>query len=156
PAGFGYNNFTSSGSIHDYNMFSTTPTANVPDSVPGNPYTVGQITNVVGATFVVAIDVNTTAAQGETLQFFQVWDTTTMTVLYQYNGPTNIGHIANNGNGFGDWQLGTISLAGLPSTDGILFHAGWTNATDGGESFFLVSSTASAVPEPGTWAMMIL
>ena len=35
PAGFGFNNFTSSGAISSYNMFSTTPTANVADGVQG-------------------------------------------------------------------------------------------------------------------------
>src|SRR6187402_3621356 len=43
PAGFGYNNFTSSGAINDYNMYSTTPTAVVPDGTQGTPYTVGQL-----------------------------------------------------------------------------------------------------------------
>src|SRR5215510_4865346 len=74
PAGFGFNNFFSSGSISSYNMFSTTPTAQVPDSTPGTPYTVGQLTSQVGNFFNVAIDVNTTSAAGETLQLFQVID----------------------------------------------------------------------------------
>src|SRR5262245_4406410 len=43
PAGFGFNNFTSSGAISSYNMYSTTPTATVPDGVQGTPYTVGQL-----------------------------------------------------------------------------------------------------------------
>src|SRR6266566_2437630 len=61
PASMGFNNFTSSGSISSYNMFSTTPTATVADGVQGTPYTVGQLTGALGATsFVVAIDVNTT------------------------------------------------------------------------------------------------
>src|SRR5258705_1826904 len=58
PAGFGFNNFTSSGAISSYNMFSTTPTATVPDGVQGTPYTVSQ----VPANFVLAIDVNTTGS----------------------------------------------------------------------------------------------
>src|SRR5262244_1473151 len=48
PAGFGFNNFTSSGAISSYNMYSTTPTANVPDGVQGTPYTVAQLTGAVG------------------------------------------------------------------------------------------------------------
>jgi len=70
PAGFGFNNFTSSGAISSYNMFSTTPTANVPDGVQGTPYTVAQLTGAVGTSFNIAIDVNTTNAAGETLQLF--------------------------------------------------------------------------------------
>ena len=66
-------------------------------------------------------------------------------VLYNYVGPTNIGNINNNGNGFADFTLNTVSLAGLASTSQILFHAVWNNASDGAESFFLVST----LPVPG-------
>src|SRR5215469_15102035 len=72
PAGFGYNNFTESGAISSYNMYSTTPTANVADGVPGTPYTVSQLLAAVGSSFNIAIDVNTTNAAGETLQLFEV------------------------------------------------------------------------------------
>jgi PEP-CTERM motif-containing protein len=153
PDGFGYNNFKQTGNIFDYNMWSTTPTAQVDDGVQGTPYTVSQL-NALGSSFVVAIDVNT-ATGGETLQLFEVWDTTTNTLLYNYVGPTNIATGINNGNGWGDWTLGNISFAGLASTDGILFHASWTGATDGAESFFLVPTTP-AIPEPETYAMMLV
>ena len=73
PAGFGFNNFTASGAISSYNMYSTTPTANVADGVQGTPYTVAQLNAATNnRPFVVAIDVNTTAAAGETLQLFEV------------------------------------------------------------------------------------
>src|SRR5438034_5465166 len=73
PAGFGFNNFTSSGAISSYNMYSTTPTATVADGVQGTPYTVAQLNAATNnRPFVVAIDVNTTAAAGETLQLFEV------------------------------------------------------------------------------------
>ena len=153
PAGFGFNNFTSSGAISSYNMYSTTPTATVADSVLGTPYTVAQLTSFVGSSFDVAIDVNTTGAKSESLTLFEVL--VNGSVLYNYVGPTNIGNISNNGNGFGDWTLGTISLAGLQSTDQVLFHATWTGAVDGAESFFLVNGVP-AVPEPETYAMMLV
>src|SRR5262245_1007530 len=128
PAGFGFNNFTSSGSIDSYNMFSTTPTANVADGVKGNPYTVAQLTALGSTSFKIAIDVNTTQAAGETLQLFEVLQCTTAactttSVLYNFIGPANIGNVNNNGNGFADWTLDTVNLAGHPSTDLILFHA---------------------------------
>lgn len=151
PAGFGFNNFTSSGAISTYNMYSTTPTATVPDGVMGTPYTVSQITGQVGTSFMVAIDVNTTQEAGETLDLFEVLDMTTSTRLYHYTGPTAIGNILANGNGFGDWTLGTINLSGVASTDQILFHAQWHGASDGAESFFLVSAP---VPEPQTYGML--
>ena len=153
PAGFGYNNFTQTGNITSYDMWSTTPTAQVDDGVQGNPYTVSQLTAIGGNSFVVAIDVNTTREAGETLQLFEVWNTTDNVLLYNYVGPTNIAGIANNGNGYGDWTLGNISLAGQDATDGILFHAIWTGASDGAESFFIVGTPA--IPEPETYAMML-
>src|SRR5215472_1048476 len=72
PAGFGFNNFTQSGAISSYNMFSTTPTATVADGVQGTPYTGAQLNAVAPLGFNVAIDVNSTQAAGETLQLFQV------------------------------------------------------------------------------------
>ena len=158
PDGFGYNNFTSTGNISSYNMWSTTPTATVADGVQGTPYTVAQLTalSLTGSTeFQVAIDVNTTQEAGETLQLFEVWNVTPVVdvLLAYYTGPTNIGSILNNGNGYGDWTLGTISLAGLAPTDQILFHAVWSGASDGAESFFLLPT--NPVPEPETYAMML-
>ena len=117
-------------------MFSTTPTANVADGVQGTPYTVAQLTGAVGTAFNVAIDVNTTGAAGETLQLFEV--IVNGAVAYNYVGPTVIGDVANNGNGFGDWTLGTVNLAGFAPTATVLFHAVWNNAIDGAELFFLV------------------
>jgi hypothetical protein len=157
PAGFGYNNFTESGSINSYNMYSTTPTATVADGVQGTPYTVGQLQGPLGVEsgpFDVAIDVNTTGAMSETLQLFEVIDLDKPVgsqVIYNYVGPTLIGNVNNNGNGFADWTLGKIDLVGLglPATDHILFHAVWDNAVDGGESFFLVKH----VPEPLTLSL---
>jgi hypothetical protein len=159
PANFGFNNFTSSGNIDSYNMYSTTPTANVADGVKGTPYTVAQLTSLGSTSFVIAIDVNTTQAAGETLQLFEVLQCTTAactttTVLYNFVGPANIGNVNNNGNGFGDYSLSTVSLAGLAPTDLILFHAVWNNASDGAESFFLVPTAAPPVPEPLTLVLL--
>jgi hypothetical protein len=134
PAGFGFNNFTSAGNISAFNMFSTTPTANVADGVQGNPYTGAQLDAVAPLGFVVAIDVNTTNEAGETLQLFQV--IVNGVVRDSFIGPAPIGNIANNGNGFGDWSLGVI--APFAVTDQVLFHAVWNGASDGGESFFIV------------------
>jgi hypothetical protein len=159
PGGFGFNNFTSSGAISSYDMFSTTPTANVADGVKGLPYTVAQLTALGSTSFNIAIDVNTTSAAGETLQLFQVLQCTTVactttSVLYDYVGPTVIGGVNNNGNGFADWTLNTVNLAGHASTDLILFHAVWNNASDGAESFFLLPQAPQTVPEPDTIALL--
>ena len=156
PAGFGYNNFTSSGAINSFNMYSTSvssqPPATVADGVQGTPYTVAQLTALGSNSFVVAIDVNTTGAASETLNLFEV--IVNGSVLYNYVGPTVIGGINNNGNGYADWTLGIVSLAGLNPTDQVLFHANWSNAVDGAESFFLVPQ--NPIPEPETYAMMLV
>jgi PEP-CTERM motif-containing protein len=157
PASMGFNNFTSSGAISSFNMFSTTPTATVADGVQGTPYTVAQLTGALGTnSFTIAIDVNTTAAASENLTLFQVIDTTTNTVLDSTAAGLNlnIGSVSSNGNGFADWQSNLISLAGLNPTDGILFHAVWNNAVDGAESFFLIPGSSAAVPEPGTLLLL--
>jgi len=146
PAGFGYNNYTQGGNISSYNMYSTTPTGQVDDGVQGTPYTVAQLVGAGLTSFVIGIDVNTTGAAGETLQLFEV--IINGAVAYNYVGPTLIGAINNNGNGFADWTLGTVSLANLSPNATVLFHAQWNNASDGGEHFFLVPTSTPTVPEP--------
>ena len=153
PATMGFNNYTQSGAISSYNMYSTTPTATVADGVQGTPYTVAQLTGALGSnSFVVAIDVNTTGAAGETLQLFEV--IINGVVAYDYIGPTDIGDVNNNGNGFADWTLGTVSLAGLAPGSTVLFHAVWNNASDGAESFFLVP-TQTPIPEASTMQLTL-
>lgn len=146
PAGFGFNNFVSGGNISAFNAFSTTPTAALPDGIQGTPYTVAQIEGAVGSSFDVAIDINTTNANSETLQLFEV--IVNGAVAYNYVGPTALAPVANNGNGFGDWSLGTIDLSSFLATDTVLFHAVWNGAVDGAESFFLVSAGGITPPPP--------
>lgn len=145
PSGFGFNNFTSGGNISAFDAFSTTPTATLSDGVQGTPYTVAQIEAVVGNTFDVAIDINTTNANSETLELFEV--IINGAVAYNYVGPTALAPVANNGNGFGDWSLGTIDLSGFADTDTVLFHAVWNGAVDGAESYFLVSAGSTPPPK---------
>lgn len=156
PAGFGFNNFVSGGNISSFNAFSTTPTGTLADGVQGTPYTVSQIIGAVGSSsFNIAIDVNTTNANSETLQLFEV--IINGAVAYNYIGPTALAPVDNNGNGFGDWSLNTVSLAGLSANSTVLFHAVWTGAVDGAESFFLVSTNAPPpvkAPEPITLGLL--
>jgi len=160
PDNFSYNLFSPNNSP-SYDRWSTAefdqngkPGIDVPESTQGLGYNALALAIAAGGiSFGVAIDVNT-ADRTERLLNFEVWDDTTNTRLYHYTGPTLIGNIANNGNGFGDFLLSTINLvnAGVTATDLISFHASWDNATDGTESFFLVNGTGgtqfSLVPAP--------
>jgi hypothetical protein len=140
PAGFGYNNFKATGGDGSYNLYSTTPTAELGDGVVGNPYTVQQLVNAGGSIFDVAIDVDTTSAKSETLQFFEVLINGVQ--QFVYNTPTNIANgINNQGNGYADWLLKTVNLSTFAATDTVLFHATWSGAVDGPESFFLTNFT---------------
>ena len=150
----GYNNFTQAGNITSFNMFSTTPTATVADGVQGTPYTVGQLAALGSTSFIVAIDVNTTGAAGETLTLFEV--IINGVVAYNFVGSLNIGNVANNGNGFGDYFTSVISLAGLPSNATVLFHAVWSGASDGAESFFIIPTTPEGNPIPEPASLLLL
>jgi hypothetical protein len=145
----GYNLFSpNSGATFD--RWSTTPTADLGNGVVGTPYNALSLAiHAGGVTFDVAFDVNTTSAESERLDLFQVWNATQNVLLYQYTGPTVVGDIANNGNGYGDWLIGSITLTGTGTlaTDGILFRAVWANAVDGGESFFIVNGRGGTGPE---------
>jgi hypothetical protein len=140
PAGFDFTNFTQSGADPDYDEVSPT-------------YTAGQLAGFGFTSFNVAIDVNTTNAAAETLQLFEV--IVGGVPLYTFTGPSVIGGVSNNGNGFADWTLRTVDLSGVASGASVVFHAVWDNASDGGESFFLISTAPPAqVPEPGTAALL--
>ena len=159
PAFFGYNNYDQTANA--INAYSTTPTAELADGVQGTPYNGA----LFFAPFLIALDVNTTHDAGETLVLFQI--IVNGIVAYDYVGPTNVGDIGNNGNGYADWTLGVpggIDLTALGVNDTVLFHAVMTGLSDGAESFFLVRAPGcegdcpvitpfSSVPEPGTMAL---
>ena len=156
PATMGYNEY-SPNNASSYDRYSTNAGGaagvNVADGVQGTPYTVGQLEGQLNtSSFVVAIDVNTTGAQSEVLQLFEV--IINGIVEYSFSGPALIGNVNNNGNGFADWTLGTIDLSGFSDASTVLFHAVWTNAVDGSESFFLVGATPTPVPEPTSLALL--
>ena len=136
PAGFPYNNFVASGGDPSYDELSPV-------------YTVGQLSANNLTAFDIAIDVNTTSAASETLNLFEVIIGGQVAYVYDDNGI--IGSVSNNGNGYADWTLQSVDLSGLAADTTVQFHAVWSNAVDGGESFFLVSTTPDTpVPEPSS------
>lgn len=145
PAGFGFTNFNQTLAAFD----EVSPV-----------YTISSFPFL---TFNVAIDVNTTVAKGEYLEYFDVVLNGT-TTLYTFGtlggsagvGGAAIGNILSNGNGYGDWRLGVVDLSSYLPTDTIQFRAIVTGASDGAESFFIVSTTATPpIPEPSTYALML-
>jgi len=148
PFGFGFNNFVQGGTSA-IDAYSTNTTQALPDGLPGNPYTVAQLLSVVGQTFIVDIDINTTSANTEVLQLFQV--IINGVVQFAFNGPASVAPVFQNGNGFGDFSLGIINLAGFAPTDQVLFRMVMTGLVDGGESAWL--QPVNTTPEPGTLAL---
>jgi hypothetical protein len=138
PAGFGFNNFVSNGGDPDYDESMT--------------YDVATLRQFVGNVFWVAIDVNTTSEAGETLQSFEVF--VNGVLQYFYTGPTVIGGVSNNGNGYADWTLRTVDLSAFDDDDEVVFHAVWDNASDGGESYFLIPQDGQVVPEPASLLLL--
>jgi hypothetical protein len=163
----GYNQFTPNNDVN-YNRWSTNagaggPTGgtNVAEGVQGTAYTVGQLSGLGLTTFNIAIDSNT-AMGGETLNLFEVWINNALAYVYDpgikgiYTDGTSI-NPSNQGNGYGDFTLNTVDLTGLNSNFSVLFHAIWTGASDGAESFFLDSTSTPPpppVPEPATLALV--
>lgn len=153
----GYNEFAPNNAS-SYNRYSTqqAPGAgvNVAEGVEGTPYTAGLLVNAAGGViFDIGIDVNTTAAKSEELVLFELINKDTNTVLFSYSDPdgTPIA-VHQNGNGYGDFLLTGINLVGLGLTtaSNLIFHAVWTGAVDGVESFFLANGRGGTVqcPQP--------
>jgi hypothetical protein len=171
PTGFGYNNFKSTGNIGEYLMFSTaTVGGSLAQDQLGTGYEVGAgsvlrayLLSKLDFTgqFNVGIDVNDTG-KAQTLESFYFLNLTDKTVLAAFSpGPGGTPLPAlNNGTGFPDYTLSgfNINRGDIGPGDQVAFFARWSGANDGPESFFLVAAPGGtgAVPEPATWAMMIL
>src|SRR4051812_19524576 len=126
-------------------------------------YTLAQLTSVVGAglSFTVGIDVNTTSAlPHETLVSFETFicnsagNNCVRDDADSYLGPSVQLADVNNGNGFSDDLLKGFNLTGdLTGNNTVKFAVDVTHAFDGLEQFFLISSTATPVPEPASLAI---
>ena len=121
-------------------------------------YTVGQINAIVGSTaFSIGLDTNQATQTGITLTDFQIF--VNGVLEYQYTPDTLINLI--NGNGYSDAVLSGANFTGLNTSLSVVFKIAYTGATNGPESFFLISAQAppctsncGTVPEPSSMLLL--
>jgi len=175
PAGFGYNNFDSTGNDSSFNLFSSNITGAFGngDDTTVTPYTAGQLRTFLqgldplhlNVSFGVAVDINTAngGANGnqETLTEFRLIDLDKSgsgplgsLVLFDLSGSIVLPNI-RNGNGSADYLISGFNLTGVSPGDRLLFQATWDHATDGGESFYIVP-IVGAVPVPEPTSLLLL
>jgi len=156
PAGFGYNNFVSQGNDSSFNLFSSNITGAFGngDDITVTPYTGGQLRNFLQSVgdftfqFRVAIDINTTGANSEYLELFQLINLDGAPgerIIFDLRNIPLPG--VNNGNGAADYLISGFDLSSVNPGDRLLFRAQWSGAVDGGESFYIVPDI-SVVPGP--------
>jgi len=114
-------------------------------------YTIADVRDAVGDFFRIGIDVNTTQANSETLELFEIL--IDGAVEFVYNGPTSIAPPPANGTGFSDWILSNVDISGWDGTSTIQFHVIISGAVDGREQIFLINSDPHLAPEPATMAL---
>jgi len=165
PAGFGYNDFKNAGNLSSMSSFSDggPGRATLADDVVGVGYTIDagslfRLALLGRSDFSIGVDVNDTNV-AQTLESFWFLNLTTHTVLAAFSpgpGGTAIPSI-NNGTGFPDYTLEGFNLDrnDIHLGDRVIFLARMSGMNDGPDSFFLTQSVAP-VPEPATWAMMLL
>lgn len=146
PDGFFYTSLPNSGTDQDY--------------IRSSSYTVQQITDLVGTTFLVGIDINTTDKPAtEKLVYFTTSINGVQSTANSYlPGTPHQFAGEDNGNGYADATLGIFDLTGLALNTQIRFDISMLNATDGVETFFLIRADGGGpgnnVPEPGTTAIL--
>lgn len=142
PVDFGYEKFPVGGGSQTYDAYTGTLAIDWNNGGgPGPDYTVGQIVAALGgvSAFNIGIDTNTTNANSEMLDFFEVLvDTGSgFNQEFVFNTPSAIAPPNNNGTGFSDYLLSTVDLSGFDDTDLVQFHVIISGAVDGQEQLFL-------------------
>jgi hypothetical protein len=118
-------------------------------------YTIETIRTAAGNVFDIGVDVNTTNAATDTLDYFRVYNATTNTLLFSFETDTNLALAVDlkNGTGWSDWLLQTVDLTGVAPLSEIRFDVRVTSAVDGREQFFIIPNDdnhVTEVPEPAS------
>jgi len=147
PCVFG-DNSCDAGLLGTYTVF---PTAGNPtEYTETQSYTVGTVRNAVTDSFNIGIDVNTTSAASEILDYFRIYIDNVLT--WTYEGNANIAQAVDlkNGTGWSDWFLGSVDLTGIAANSIIRFDVHVQNVVDGREQFFLIPAVSvnPNCPEP--------
>ena len=144
PAGFGST------------TLAANPAGDTYTNVGSPTYTVQQIRNIVGNTFVVGIDVNTNTSPlaQEVLDSFRL-DIGGVN-QFIFNTPTQL-RTNNNGNGFSDAVLSGFDLSNFAANASAQFFVTYHGAVAGREQFFLAALPAppsNPVPAPGALVLL--
>lgn len=149
-----------------YKVFAANPVGNIydhtgPGGAPenGQSYTIEQIRAVATNNFFIGIDVNTTSAASEVLDYFRVYDDGVLIFNYEDNGLIAQANQLANGTGWSDWFLKGIDLTSVAAGSIVRFDVRVTNVVDGREQFFFVPTTGGnpppgEIPEPGSLALL--
>ena len=129
------------------------PSDNPAPNLTSPTYTVQQLVDLVGSTAMnLLVDVNQTGgsapANSIVTELIEVFINGVL--QFVFNGPQTTPLAGSlQGNGFSDAGFVGINFAGFAGTDKVSFHIKWSSADDGAESWFLATTTAPPVPEPG-------
>jgi hypothetical protein len=106
-----------------------------------------------GNPLLLGVDINQASGQpAQTLNGFEML--VNGIVVDSFSGSVGNVPAGNNGNGYADFLLSNFSA--FASTDTVQFHFVFSNANDGTENVFLIGGeSVTAVPEPGTYALML-
>jgi len=144
-------------SCHNPKSFAYTriPPHDGADTISSPTYTVEQIRDLVGDTFMVGVDLNQGRGHdGGAYDLLSFSLSVNGSVLFKTASPTVLMPI-NPGNGYSDASITGFNLAGLPSDARLVFTTTFSGGTAGREQFFLRAvkgpqGTASPTPEPAS------
>jgi hypothetical protein len=140
--GFLSTDLANGGAVDSYDAFSPV-------------YSGATILGIIGTgnPLLLGVDINQASGQpAQTLTSFEML--VNGVVVDTYTGSVGNVPASNNGNGYADFLLSGFSS--FTSTDTIQFHFVFNNANDGTENVFLIGGeSVVAVPEPGTYALML-